>query len=81
MASISSVDRQEIIQATLLKAFEKLAKKGAIPAAKASALRMELLDARAALLSVEVKKLEGLQDELKKLASERERLVAATTRK
>jgi uncharacterized small protein (DUF1192 family) len=59
MASVSDLDRQEIVQAALKKAFEKFARKGLIPQEKVENLTLELLEARAALLQVELQRLQA----------------------
>lgn len=51
MANVSEEDRQEIIQATLIKAFEKLSKKGILPQDKVETLKQNLAVARNDLLA------------------------------
>lgn len=58
--SISDLERQEIIQTTLEKAFAKFVKKGLVSAEKANALSLELAQGREALLQAESKRIEGM---------------------
>jgi len=61
MADVNPIDRQEIVQAALEKAFKKLAKKGAIPQEKIAQLTTAHIESRTDLLRSEIERLQAEQ--------------------
>jgi uncharacterized small protein (DUF1192 family) len=59
MSSYTELERQEIVQATLEKAFKKFVRKGLISQDQATALSSGLLENRQLLIQAEVQRLQA----------------------